>query len=337
MSLDSEPIKVLRKSSPMYADPNTTRKVRVGSVEVGGSDPVIIAGPCAVETREQTLEIAARARDAGAHMLRGGAYKPRTSPYAFQGLGEPALEILAEAREKTGLPIVTEVMDPRLVPLVASYADVLQIGTRNMQNAPLLIEAGKAKKPVLLKRGTWATLEEWIYAAEYVAAQDNFDIIMCERGIRTFTIGDYNRNTLDLGVLQPLRNLTYLPVVVDPSHAMGDASLVPWACHAAIACGAHGLIIEMIGENTDRKSVRCDGAQGIRPAVLTEIAYAARTCRMHSLHLVKTAAVRRGANGTAASGDCGGGRGPCDVLGAALTQDPAARACAASRAERASS
>jgi 3-deoxy-7-phosphoheptulonate synthase len=297
MSFDHEPMKVLRRAVPEFAERGTTRRVRVRDVEVGGSAPVVIAGPCAVETREQTIELAKKVRDAGAHMLRGGAFKPRTSPYQFQGLGERGLEILAEAREKSGLPVVTEVLDPRLVPLVAQYADVLQIGARNMQNAPLLVEAGRAKKPVLLKRGLCATLEEWVYAAEYVANEGNLDVILCERGVRTFTVG-YNRNTLDLGILQPLRALTFLPVIVDPSHAMGEASLVPWACHAAIACGAQGLLIEVLDEATDRKSVLCDGAQGIYPSVLAEITFAAATCRMHAQKLLSTCAAHR--NGSCA-------------------------------------
>ena len=296
MSFDPEKLKVARASTPEYAHPDTTRTVSVGSVEFGGAEPVIMAGPCAVESKRQTLEIAEKVAAAGAHVLRGGAYKPRSSPYSFQGLGEKGLEILAEVREKTGLPIVTEVMDPRRVELVASYADILQIGTRNMQNAPLLVEVGRAGKPVLLKRGFSATLEEWILAAEYIAAEGNRDILLCERGIRTFANGDYNRSTLDLGVLQPLRALTYLPVIVDPSHAMGSAELVPWACHAAIACGAHGLLIEVLGDQTERSHVLCDGAQGIRPAALEEIVYASRTCRMHALHLLKQSGQR--ANGS---------------------------------------
>jgi len=286
MSFDPGRLIVARVTSKEYRAPHTTRTFNVGNVTIGGSDPVVIAGPCAVETAHQTITIAEKVAAAGAHMLRGGAFKPRTSPYDFQGLGEKGLEILAMAREKTGLPIVTEVMDPRKVELVAAYADVLQIGTRNMQNAPLLTEVGKARKPVLLKRGFSATLEEWVYAAEYIAVEGNLDIMMCERGIRTFTHG-YNRSTLDLGVLQPLRELTFLPVIVDPSHAMGSAELVPWGCHAAIACGSHGLLIEVLDDQTDRKQVLCDGAQGIRPAALREIVQASRSCRMHAMQIMR--------------------------------------------------
>jgi 3-deoxy-7-phosphoheptulonate synthase len=272
-------MKVLRESSPNWINTNETRPVAVGSVAVGGTRPVVIAGPCAVESREQTLEIALAARDAGADLLRGGAFKPRTNPYSFQGLQEKALEILAEARERSGLGIVTEVMDPRKVELVASYVDVLQIGSRSMQNFPLLIEVGKASKPVLLKRGFSSTLEEWLGSAEYVALQGNLDIILCERGIRTFSHGEYGRNTLDLNVIPAVRERTFLPVIVDPSHATGRADLVPGASRAAIAAGADGLIIEVIAEATDPKNVKCDGEQNIRPSALREIVDFCRTFR----------------------------------------------------------
>ncbi len=264
-------LKVYRETWPEWKDNSEIQPVRVGPVTVGGKRPTFIAGPCAVESREQTLEIAEAVREAGADMLRGGAYKPRSNPYSFQGLGEKGLEILAEARDRTGLPVVTEVMDPRLVDLVAGYADVLQVGSRSMQNFPLLIEVGKSLKPVLLKRDWSATLEEWLGSAEYIAAQGNLDIILCERGIRTFTMGEYNRNTLDLNVLPVLRQRTFLPVIADPSHATGDASLVPPAGRAALAAGAHGLIIEVIGTHSDRLQARCDSAQGIRPPVLREL------------------------------------------------------------------
>lgn len=250
--------------------------IRIGGREIGGDEPFLIAGPCAVESREQMLEVAFAVKEAGAHMLRGGAFKPRTSPYSFQGLGEKGLEILAEAREATGLPFVTEVMDPRLMDLVASYADVIQIGSRNMANYPLLVEAGRAGKPVLLKRGWSATLEEWVYAAEYVALEGNMDVILCERGLRTFTRDEYTRNTIDIGVVPALREITCLPVIVDPSHAAGRADLVPPLAKAALAVGADGLIIEVIAEGTDRSQVRCDGDQSIRPGALAEIAEAAR-------------------------------------------------------------
>jgi len=264
-------MKVLRSSSPEWATGRATRPVQVGPATFGGQQPVVIAGPCAVESREQTLEVARACRAAGADMLRGGAFKPRTNPYSFQGLGEQGLVILAEARAETGLPIVTEVMDPRLVPLVALYADMLQVGSRNMQNFPLLIEVGKSKKPVLLKRGWSSTLEEWLGAAEYIAVQGNLEIVLCERGIRTFALGEYGRNTLDLNVIEAVRELTFLPLIVDPSHATGRADRVPAASKAAIAAGADGLIIEVLGETTDPCDTLCDGEQSIRPSALRPI------------------------------------------------------------------
>ncbi|MBN2491708.1 MAG: 3-deoxy-7-phosphoheptulonate synthase [Planctomycetes bacterium] len=265
-----------RPGAPEGRDVPEVRPVPIGPIAVGGGRPVVIAGPCAVESRAQTLEIAEAVREAGGDMLRGGAFKPRTSPYSFQGLGEKGLEILAEVRERTGLPIVTEVMDPRLVGLVSRYADVLQVGSRNMQNFPLLVEVGRSGKPVLLKRGWSATVEEWLGAAEYIAAEGNLRILLCERGIRTFASRDGCRNTLDLTVIGLLRRRTFLPVLVDPSHATGDAALVPAASRAALAAGADGLIIEVIGATTDRAEIHCDGRQGIRPAVLRELVAAAR-------------------------------------------------------------
>jgi len=262
---------VSREGHPAYRGNSGTKIIEVSGVQVGGERPVIIAGPCAVESREQTLQIARAVKEAGADMLRGGAYKPRTSPYEFQGLREKGLEILAEAKEKTGLPIVTEVMDPRLVSLVGQYADVLQIGSRNMQNFPLLVEVGRCNKPILLKRGLCATLEEWLCSAEYIAKEGNTDIILCERGVRTAASGEYDRYTLDLNVIRPLKVKTFLPVIVDPSHSTGAADMVPYASRAAISCGAHGLIIEVIGEETDRQSIKCDAAQGIRPSTLKKI------------------------------------------------------------------
>jgi 3-deoxy-7-phosphoheptulonate synthase len=267
-------MKVLRRARAGRAEGDEAtevRPVKVGPVVVGGGRPVFVGGPCAVESREQTLEIARAVREAGGDMLRGGAYKPRTNPYSFQGLGERGLEILAEARERTGLPVVTEVMDPRLVELVGRYVDVLQVGSRNMQNFPLLVEVGRSGKPVLLKRGWSATLEEWLGAAEYMAAEGNLDIILCERGIRTFAMQDYCRNTLDLTVVPVLRRRTFLPVFVDPSHATGHAELVPAASRAALAAGADGLIIEVIGVETDRSGIRCDARQGIRPEVFRDV------------------------------------------------------------------
>ncbi|MHC4923063.1 MAG: 3-deoxy-7-phosphoheptulonate synthase, partial [Planctomycetota bacterium] len=228
--------------------------VRVGGRALDAARPMVIAGPCAVETREQTLRIAREVRDAGADMLRGGAWKPRTSPYSFQGLGLEGLEILAEARAETGLPVVTEVMDPRLVGSVGAVADVLQVGSRSMQNFPLLVEVGQFGKPVLLKRGFSSTVEEWLGAAEYVANQGNRNIILCERGIRTFATGDYARNTLDLAVLSAIREISWLPVIVDPSHGTGDWRLVPAASSSALAHGAHGLLIDVASAAEDRKT-----------------------------------------------------------------------------------
>ena len=248
-----------------------TREVLVGGVRVGGPRPAVIAGPCAVESFDQTLAIARACRDAGADMLRGGAYKPRTSPYDFQGLGREGLEILAEVRRQTGLPIVTEALDPRHVEEVASFADCIQIGARNMQNFCLLTELGKAGKPVLLKRHWGGTLKEWLAAAEYIAIEGNLDILLCERGIRSFTAGSYNRSTLDLNIVDALRRETFLPVIVDPSHGTGDDRLVPGAALAGIASGAHGLIIEVIAEDTPTDAPLCDGYQSIRPSVLRKI------------------------------------------------------------------
>jgi len=233
---------------------------------MGGDQITIIAGPCAVESREQILETAQAVKAAGAHMLRGGAYKPRTSPYSFQGLGEEALTFLAEARQVTGLPVVTEVMAPEQVPLVARYADVLQIGTRNMQNYALLHAVGEAGLPVLLKRGMMSTIEELLMSAEYVLSHGNRRVILCERGIRTFE--HYTRNTLDINAVPVLKELTHLPVVVDPSHATGKWSLVSAAAKAAIAAGADGLIIE-VHPNPER--ALSDGAQSLRPARFAEL------------------------------------------------------------------
>lgn len=271
MDPTARPLLVSRRSQPGAEENTRCRPVRVGNLEIGGARPVIIAGPCAVESREQTLAIARQAREAGADMLRGGAYKPRMSPYSFQGLGEEGLKILAEAREATGLPIVTEVMDTRLVELIGSYADVLQVGSRSMHCTPILIEVGKLGKPVLLKRGWCATLDEWLHAAEYIACQGNLDIIMCERGIRTFSREEYSRNTIDLNVVPALQRETFLPVIVDPSHATGRADLALPLARAALAVGADGLIIELIASETDRPHVKCDARQGILPSDLQEI------------------------------------------------------------------
>lgn len=234
--------------------------VDVGGVPVGGTNLVVMAGPCAVESREQLLESAKIVKDAGAHFLRGGAFKPRTSPYSFQGLEEKGLEMLAEARSVTGLKIVTEVVDIQSVPVVGAYADVLQIGARNMQNFQLLKAVGKSGMPVLLKRGMAATINEWLHAAEYIMSEGNFNVIFCERGIRTFE--DYTRNTLDLSAVAALKNLSHLPVIVDPSHGTGLWKLVRPMARAAVAGGADGLMIEVHPNPAEALS---DGNQSLTP------------------------------------------------------------------------
>ena len=232
--------------------------VQVRGVTVGGTACVVIAGPCSVESQAQLMEVAWAAREAGASMLRGGAFKPRTSPYSFRGLGEQALEWLARAREETGLPIVTEVMSPSDVALVSRYADILQIGARNMQNYQLLEEAGRTGMPVLLKRGLAATIEEWLLAAEYVLAQGNPKVILCERGIRTFEPA--TRNTLDLNAVALVKQLSHLPVIADPSHGTGRRALVAPMALAAVAAGADGVMIEA---HPDPDRARSDGDQSL--------------------------------------------------------------------------
>ncbi|MDB5326052.1 MAG: 3-deoxy-D-arabinoheptulosonate-7-phosphate synthase [Phycisphaerales bacterium] len=232
-----------------------------GGATIGGTQIPVIAGPCSVESREQIVEIAHMMKAAGAVGLRGGAFKPRTNPYSFQGMGEEGLKHLAQARAETGLFIVTEVMSIDQVDLVCEYADVLQIGARNMQNFNLLSRVGETNKPVLLKRGMSATLEEFLLAAEYVLARGNPNVILCERGIRTFE--DYVRNTLPLAIVPALHALTHLPVVVDPSHGTGKADLVEPMCRAAVAAGADGLIIET---HTNPAKAMTDGAQSLTPA-----------------------------------------------------------------------
>lgn len=224
--------------------PNGNRRtiVQVGDVKVG-MDFTVIAGPCSVESEDQLLETARAVKKAGANMLRGGAFKPRTSPYSFQGLGLKGLKLLEKAREETGLPVVTEVLDTKTVTWVCEYADVLQIGARNMQNFSLLKEVGKAGKPVLLKRGMHSTIEELLNSAEYILKEGNPNVILCERGIRTFE--KYTRNTLDLSAVPAIKELTHLPVIVDPSHATGRLTLIEPMSLAAVACGADGIIVEV--------------------------------------------------------------------------------------------
>ena len=240
--------------------------VRVGDVVFGGPDVVIIAGPCAVESEAQLLLTARAVKAAGARLLRGGAFKPRTSPYSFQGLKEDGLALLALAREATGLPIVTEVMDARQLPDVLAVADLLQIGSRNMQNYTLLEEVGRLRRPVLLKRGMSATIDEYLHAAEYILKGGNDQVILCERGIRTFEPS--TRSTLDLNAVPMLKRLTHLPVIVDPSHGTGRAWMVPALARAAIAAGADGLLIEV---HCDPPAAMSDGRQSLTPEAFAEL------------------------------------------------------------------
>ena len=234
--------------------------VEVNGVKIGGKEVVIMAGPCAVESEEQLSETALRVRAGGASILRGGAFKPRTSPYSFQGLGKEGLEMLERARTLTGLAVVSEVMDTRQVQTVARYADMLQIGSRNMQNFPLLKEAGRTSKPILLKRGMMATIDEYLHAAEYLLSQGNTQVVLCERGIRTFESS--TRYTLDLNAIPVLKQRTHLPVIVDPSHGTGIRSLVPTMARASIAAGADGLLIEV---HYRPDEALCDGSQSLYP------------------------------------------------------------------------
>lgn len=234
--------------------------IKVGDALIGSDQFVIMAGPCAVESREQVLETAEIVKSCGAKILRGGAFKPRTSPYSFQGLGEEGLKILAEARERTGLPVVTEVISTEVVKMVSEYADILQIGARNMQNFQLLKEVGKTGKPVLLKRGISATIEEWLNAAEYIMNEGNFQVILCERGIRTYE--PMTRNTLDLSAVPILKHISHLPVIVDPSHGTGSWRWVIPMSKAAMAAGCDGLIIEVHPKPEEALS---DGPQSLNP------------------------------------------------------------------------
>ena len=235
-------------------------------VSVGGGQVVLIAGPCSVENRTQLLEIAHAVREAGAHALRGGAFKPRTSPYSFQGLGEAGLELLAEARQATGMPVITEVMAPEQIPLIARYADVLQVGARNMQNYALLHAVGESYLPVLLKRGLMATVEELLMAAEYILSHGNRRVMLCERGIRTFETA--TRNTTDINAIPVLKSLTHLPVILDPSHSTGHWEYVTAVARAGIAAGADGLIVEVHAHPEEALS---DGGQSLKPERFAEL------------------------------------------------------------------
>jgi 3-deoxy-7-phosphoheptulonate synthase len=238
---------------------SSTTTVKIKDVVIGGKEVVVMAGPCVVENEKQIFETAQQVKTAGAKILRGGAFKPRTSPYSFQGLEEEGLKLLAQAGEETGLAVVTEVMSVNQIELVGKYTDIFQVGARNMQNFVLLKELGKIKKPILLKRGMSATLEELLLSAEYILSQGNVEVILCERGIRTFE--NYTRNTLDLSAVPALKGLSHLPVIVDPSHATGRWRLVTPMAKAAVAVGADGLLIEV---HPDPKSSFSDGAQSLR-------------------------------------------------------------------------
>jgi len=232
--------------------------IKVGNVSIGGNEIVVMAGPCAVETEDQVISTARAVKAAGASILRGGAFKPSTSPYSFRGLGEEGLKILAKAKEETGLPLVTEVLTPADVELVVQYADILQVGARNMQNFTLLDEVGKTKKPVLLKRGMSATIQEWLLAVEYILSQGNRQVILCERGIRTFET--YTRNTLDISAIPSIHKLCHLPIIADPSHGTGRRELVAPLALAAVAAGADGLLIEV---HPSPDTALKDGAQSL--------------------------------------------------------------------------
>jgi 3-deoxy-7-phosphoheptulonate synthase len=263
ISVPATPAPPFRLASRQFHPESTV--VRAGGVSIGAG-LVVIAGPCSIESRRQILETARRVKAAGANMLRGGAYKPRTSPYDFQGLGAKALGWLVEAREETGLPIVTEVLSQEDVELVAEHADLIQVGARNMQNTALLRKLARTKKPVLLKRGPSATIAEWLLAAEYLLAGGNPGVVLCERGIRTFETA--TRNTLDLAGVALVKQLSHLPVIVDPSHATGLSTLVPAASRAAVAVGADGLLIEVHPRPAEAWS---DGAQSLDPAVFAAL------------------------------------------------------------------
>lgn len=240
--------------------------VRVGDVEVGGAEPAIIAGPCAVETYEQTMAIAEIVASCGVKLFRGGAFKPRTSPYAFQGLGEDGLKILSEARDRFGLSIVTEVLDTETADLVEEYADIMQVGARNMQNFSLLRRVGRARKPVMLKRGMSATLDELLLAAEYIMAEGNYNVILCERGVRTFA--DHTRNTLDLSIVPAVQHRSHLPIIVDPSHGTGKRHKVIPLARAAIAAGADGIMVEV---HNHPEQALSDGPQALLPDMFKQL------------------------------------------------------------------
>jgi 3-deoxy-7-phosphoheptulonate synthase len=259
----SKPYKLVSRD---VKDDNTVVRFPGSDATIGGRALAIIAGPCAIESLEQAMAVAERISRAGAQFFRGGAYKPRTSPYSFQGLGEEGLRIMAEVRDKYGMRIITEAIDSESLELVEEYADVIQIGARNMQNFSLLKRAGRAKKPVLLKRGMSATLEEFLMAAEYVMSEGNYNVILCERGVRTFA--DHTRNTLDLSIIPAVQRLSHLPIVVDPSHGTGKRNKVTPLSRAAVAVGADGLIVEV---HHDPDKALSDGMQSLYPDQFDEL------------------------------------------------------------------
>ena len=263
--------------------PPRTSEFSLDQVSIGGNEFVVIAGPCSVESRAQMIEVAEAVRKAGAHLLRGGAFKPRSSPYSFQGLGEDGLKFLAEARSATGLPVVTEVVDAADVDLVESYADVLQVGSRNSQNYALLKRLGRSRKPVLLKRGLMSTVEELLGSAEYILAGGNERVVLCERGIRTFEPS--TRNTLDLSAVLALKERSHLPVVVDPSHASGLARYVPALAKAALAVGADGLMIEVHGRPAE---ALCDGEESLDPVGFSRLMSELRALAPHFGRVIST-------------------------------------------------
>lgn len=254
------------KLASLEVQPEPSEVEIVPGLAIGGNEFIVVAGPCSVESQQQICETAAEVKKAGARLLRGGAFKPRTSPYSFQGMEEDGLKLLAEARERTGLPIVTEVVNPRDVELVAKYADIMQVGARNTQNFALLKMLGQLDKPILLKRGMATTIQEFLMSAEYILAEGNRRVILCERGIRTFETA--TRNTLDISAVPVLKQQTHLPVMIDPSHATGHSQLVPSMCYAAAAAGADGLLVEV---HPCPEEASSDGPQSLRPAEFAEM------------------------------------------------------------------
>ncbi len=267
MALDIQPVHPLTSR----AHKNEDTIIKIGNHTIGGGTLTLIGGPCSIESLDQVMSVADSVKDAGGQVLRGGAFKPRTSPYSFQGLGGDGLKLLKKAGKHSGIPVITEVMSTEDFDVVEQSADIIQIGARNMQNFHLLKRAGKSSKPVLLKRGLSATIDEWLNAAEYIMAEGNEDVILCERGIRTFE--NYTRNTLDLSAIVAVKTLSHLPVIIDPSHATGRREMVPAMAKAAVAAGADGLMIEV---HNDPDNALCDGPQSLRPEEFAELAKALR-------------------------------------------------------------